>query len=706
MSRWILCCFSSLLLVLGACADPSVLSETSDTPAEPSADRPFDERVGPTSTAPVEHVIGASEELQELLQVSLQLTDSYEQPPETPVDDTPVADTPVADDPAATDDDPVRPDDDHGSDDDSDRPADDDSDDSGDDSTTRPPRTGGDPIRPVDPAPSCEADDLEFSWPMPGTDARDWVINNYVDLDRNEGTMRDYAGNTNGAARTYDNHRGIDIDAPTFRSMDEDFPIIAAAAGEVIALAEGNFDRNMTCTGNWNYVKVLHDNGFTAYYGHLKQDSVVVEIGDRVETGDTLGVIGSSGCSSHVHLHFQVHDCDDNIVDPFREGMWDVPPVYITQLGLMDISLRRGQITQANDIKDPPPNVSLIRPGETLGLGLSIGGGVPGDKLTLTVQRPDGSTANTLVADFTGFGRHSFRWFNLGVEDTPGRWTVTARANGRFEGSWVYGVTNLADDGSSQQVRHNVPDGDFQYVFDDVTTAGFQPVWVDGFTVAGAARFNAIFRRSDGFAWASYNKVPAGDYQGLMDYMVSTGYRPTYIDSYALSDNVFYSVVFTQRPGPDWAAYHGLTEVEAGVRFGELRAAGFRPAMISPVVVGGQTYVSGLWDNASVGGWEAWYAMNSDGYQTAFIDYTEGEADLRLNYLNVYTDAAGNPAFSAIWSGTGYGGYVARHAMSADDFQSEFEAVTYDAPYFGTEIVTGYDDGYGNAAFGALFTQF
>lgn len=695
MSRWCLCCASSLFLVLGACADPSLLSETSETPAPGSAERPFDERVGPTSTAPVENVVGEREQLHELLFATLQFDDApVEQPTEASVE----PETPE------TDDGPTSPVDDSGtgSDDDDDRPADD----SGDDSPTRPPVTGGDTTRPVDSAPSCDADDLEFSWPMPGTDARDWVINNYVDLDTNDGTMRDYAGNTNGAARTYDNHRGIDIDAPTFRSMDNDFPIIAAAAGEVIALAEGNFDRNMTCTGNWNYVKVLHDNGFTAYYGHLKQNSVVVEVGDRVETGDTLGVIGSSGCSSHVHLHFQVHDCDDNIVDPFQQGMWDTPPLYITQLGLMDISLRRGQITQANDIKDPPPNVSLIPPGETLGLGLSIGGGVPGDKMTLTVQRPDGSVANTLVADFGGFARHSFRWFNLGVEDRPGRWTVTARANGRVEGSWAYGVTSLADDGSSQQVRHNVPDGDFQYVFDDVTTAGFQPVWVDGFTVDGEARFNAIFRRSDGFAWASYNKVPAEDYQGLVEHMESTGYRPTYIDSYALSGGVFYSVIFTQQPGPDWAAYHGLTEVEAGVRFGELRAAGFRPVAISPVVVGGQTYVSGLWDDTSVGAWEAWYAMTSDSYQAAFMDYTEGDFDLRLNYLNVYTDAAGYPAFSAIWSGAGYGGYVARHALSADDFQSQFEAVTYDAPYFGTEIVTGYDDGWGNAAFGALFTQF
>ena len=49
--------------------------------------------------------------------------------------------------------------------------------------------------------------------------------------------------------------------------------------GQVIDLFDSNFDRNMSCTGQWNFVTVLHSSGLRSIYGHLKKDSVVVSIG-------------------------------------------------------------------------------------------------------------------------------------------------------------------------------------------------------------------------------------------------------------------------------------------------------------------------------------------------------------------------------------------------------------------------------------------
>ena len=55
-----------------------------------------------------------------------------------------------------------------------------------------------------------------LAWPVQGVALRDWVINNYVDLDPTGG-LRDYRG----GAKVYDGHRGTDIDVPNFRWMDE-----------------------------------------------------------------------------------------------------------------------------------------------------------------------------------------------------------------------------------------------------------------------------------------------------------------------------------------------------------------------------------------------------------------------------------------------------------------------------------------------------
>ena len=43
-------------------------------------------------------------------------------------------------------------------------------------------------------------------------------------------------------------------------------------------------------------------------YAHLAPHSVAVHVGDRVKTGDKLGIHGNSGNTTGPHLHFQISD--------------------------------------------------------------------------------------------------------------------------------------------------------------------------------------------------------------------------------------------------------------------------------------------------------------------------------------------------------------------------------------------------------------
>lgn len=109
-----------------------------------------------------------------------------------------------------------------------------------------------------------EVADLVLSWPLPGDDGADWVINNYVDLDPASGGVQDYTGAVGAFAKTYPGHQGIDIDIPTFRAMDAGVPVLAAAPGEVVALHDCEPDRNTSCMGTWNFVRVRHADGSVA----------------------------------------------------------------------------------------------------------------------------------------------------------------------------------------------------------------------------------------------------------------------------------------------------------------------------------------------------------------------------------------------------------------------------------------------------------
>jgi len=55
-------------------------------------------------------------------------------------------------------------------------------------------------------------------------------------------------------------------------------------------------------------VVIDHGNGEYSVYAHLKPGSLAVQPGQRVTSGQTIGLLGSSGNSTEPHLHFQVCD--------------------------------------------------------------------------------------------------------------------------------------------------------------------------------------------------------------------------------------------------------------------------------------------------------------------------------------------------------------------------------------------------------------
>jgi murein DD-endopeptidase MepM/ murein hydrolase activator NlpD len=85
-------------------------------------------------------------------------------------------------------------------------------------------------------------------------------------------------------------------------------PIVAARAGTVLLVEERYIDGNRTA-GEENYINVVHDDGSVAGYVHLTHDGALVEVGDRVEQGQTIGLSGDTGSSSQPHLHFHVQAC-------------------------------------------------------------------------------------------------------------------------------------------------------------------------------------------------------------------------------------------------------------------------------------------------------------------------------------------------------------------------------------------------------------
>lgn len=107
-------------------------------------------------------------------------------------------------------------------------------------------------------------------------------------------------------------HTGIDIVGK------EGLPeIIAHSDGVVYAIQDGQ-DNNIKATGvksYGNYVQIKHANGMYTLYAHLEK-KLKVKLGQQVKRGQVLGKEGNSGKSFGFHLHFEVRNKDNYVIDP------------------------------------------------------------------------------------------------------------------------------------------------------------------------------------------------------------------------------------------------------------------------------------------------------------------------------------------------------------------------------------------------------
>ena len=88
--------------------------------------------------------------------------------------------------------------------------------------------------------------------------------------------------------------------------------VIAAAAGTIDHRVDEHPDNNKLeylNEGRGNCIGILHDNGYRTVYQHLQKDSVINAVPNvtKVEKGQRIGRVGSSGNSDGPHLHFEVH---------------------------------------------------------------------------------------------------------------------------------------------------------------------------------------------------------------------------------------------------------------------------------------------------------------------------------------------------------------------------------------------------------------
>ena len=116
------------------------------------------------------------------------------------------------------------------------------------------------------------------------------------------------------------NHRGLDLGY----FDDKNQPIYSVSSGKVIGvLKQPNGGNVIQIRHTKDGIKLLD---LVSHYGHLKNNSITVKVGDYVKEGQKIALMGNTGNVSGYHLHYGLYK--GNKID-YSVDRWLDPKKYL-----------------------------------------------------------------------------------------------------------------------------------------------------------------------------------------------------------------------------------------------------------------------------------------------------------------------------------------------------------------------------------------
>jgi hypothetical protein len=279
-------------------------------------------------------------------------------------------------------------------------------------------------------------------FPMGGRLYHDVYTNNYVDLDPTTGLLDWDCSN-----HTYDGHTGNDTVLRSFDEQAVGVPVYAAIDGIVVWSADGYFDMNTevveNCQNEANAIIIDHGGDLFGYYWHHRNGSVEVVAGDTVVAGEQIALIGSSGCSTAPHLHFELRDeaaWGGSVIEPSTGdcnpgySLWQDQEEIVREAYIGDVGVTEIPWDQWPAWPNRLPNQAQIPLGSNVIYGWQYFHNFnSGDEWTYQFRRPDG----VLACEYSGTFGYTIRSLRLvwgipcpEMSSVPGAWHAELFING------------------------------------------------------------------------------------------------------------------------------------------------------------------------------------------------------------------------------------------------------------------------------------
>jgi len=159
----------------------------------------------------------------------------------------------------------------------------------------------------------------------------------------------------------------------------------------------------------------------------------------------------------------------------------------------------------------------------------------------------------------------------------------------------------------------------------------------------------------------------------MFDALAKQGYVLVEVSGYSVDDKATYAGIWELRKGAVRTARHGLTPDQYQQEFDKLSGDGFRLVNIDGYTVGGKANYAAIWEKSPGPPQVARHGLSADEYQQEFDRL--GREGYRLVDLSGYS-IDGKDHYAAIWQKKKGPPWVARHGMISEKYQQEFNKFT------------------------------
>ena len=230
------------------------------------------------------------------------------------------------------------------------------------------------------------------------------------------------------------------------------------------------------------------------------------------------------------------------------------------------------------------------------------------------------------------------------------------------------------------QAYHGVTGAQHQTNFNNLSSQGFRMISLSVYGDPGDPRYAAVWVQRPGPSWVAVHGVDSAGYQSFFTNWTAKGYAPVLVSATGGSGNAIFAAVFEQGvPGP-WFARHGMTsgpEANVGTFQNFIKAAHDQKMILRSVTIYGAAndlrYAAVWHSNPGFVKWHVHPSETGGSYQVVFNSETQLPGYRLAGYRPAYIAVSGDHVYCSVFKDDVVGEWVARHGLTAAEYQTEFD---------------------------------